>query len=542
MAAKSNSTPITAYAAEARGSVSEAQTDELRPVAISAFKNGLAFVLKQGSLRLDGGTGNISPVPQATLGTLWLGSSDGTIDEVIAGKSKVVKRRDIANMAELLMANVGKTLTLIDNRQKEYTGEIVGLTASSAVPTPLATDAIAIPKNIPDMLLMRSGGKLLALKLYAIESVVLPPDPILQVAGDPQELSALRFRVKGASGHANVSMGYLEHGFGWTPSYLVSLTDDHTAQITMQSVVVNDAEDVKDAEVFFVVGVPNFLYSNTMSPMALQSTLLDFMQSAGSMPRRDMYSNALRAQKAEVAMDAAASPVQLGMGGGDLSGAPEEDLFLYSRKGVTLARGERGMYNVFTAQVNYEHVYEWQVADRPKVDAYGNLQQSYQQNDDASQEVWHSIRLKDSTNFPWTSAPATVISNNKPLSQDTLPYTPKGANSNLRLTIATDVRVQSNENEVDRQIEAPRRNGYRYDVVTIEGKLHVKNYKTKEIKLRIAKAVRGEVLAQSDLGKSEKLGEGIAATNPMSQMKWEVSLKPGEERVVTYRYKVWVRS
>jgi hypothetical protein len=75
-----------------------------------------------------------------------------------------------------------------------------------------------------------------------------------QLGSRPSE----RFKIKGAAGHANLTMGYLEHGLGWTPSYLVSLQDDKTAQITMQAVLVNDAEDLKDTDFFFMAGVPNF--------------------------------------------------------------------------------------------------------------------------------------------------------------------------------------------------------------------------------------------------------------------------------------------
>jgi len=226
-----------------------------------------------------------------------------------------------------------------------------------------------------------------------------------------------------------------------------------------------------------------------------------------------------------------------------LQGASEEDLFMYTRKGVTLTKGERGMYNVFSAPVSYEHIYQWEVMDHPRVDAYGNVQNNYPNGTDNSEQnnIWHSIRLKNATNFPWTSAPATVISSMQPLAQDTLPYSPKGASSNLRLAIAADVRASTKELEVERIRDIQHRRGYNFDQVTVEGTLKVHNYKTKSIKLGIAKTTRGEVLSQTELGKSEKLGEAINADNPLSRLTWEVTLKPGEARTITYRYKVWVR-
>lgn len=122
-----------------------------------------------------------------------------------------------------------------------------------------------------------------------------------------------------------------------------------------------------------------------------------------------------------------------------------------------------------------------------------------------------------------------------------MPYTPKGASSNLKITIATDIRASHEEREVARQQEVTHRRGYNYDLVTVEGKLKVKNYKSKDVRLSIGKTLRGKTDFQSDEGKAVQLGEGIESDNPRSRLSWEMTLKPGEERVVSYRYKIWVR-
>ena len=134
------------------------------------------------------------------------------------------------------------------------------------------------------------------------------------------------------------------------------------------------------------------------------------------------------------------------------------------------------------------------------------------------------------------------MSGEKPVSQDTLPYTPKGASSTLKITVATDIRASHEEREVARQQEVTHRRGYNYDLVTIEGKLKLKNYKTREVRLSIGKTLRGKAESQSDHGQAVQLGEGIESDNPRSRLTWELTLKPGEERQVTCRYKIWVRA
>jgi hypothetical protein len=518
-----------------------------KTVAVAAFKNGLAFVLRQGEIPITAGTARLSPIPTATLGTLWIApvNPDAKIDEIVAYRYNTPIKRPIPSIGEILRANAGKTVT-ITYQMKEYTGEVVGL--KDAAPDPatvsIATDSRYAPQH-EDYMLLRTDKRLMAFPLSGISMANLPDDAILHQTVQTQS-QALRLKIKGGSAKEKLSMGYLEHGLGWTPSYLISLTDDTNAQITMQAVVTDDAEDLQNAQLFFVVGVPNFAYSNTLSPMSLQQSLVDFMKDAERDEDRKKsfgaFSNALGGQLAMLDK-AEAGPINLVNGVDEMSSAPEEDLFLYSRSDVTLVKGERATYNVFSGSVTYEHLYNWDVEDQPRVDAYGNVitQNQSPQDGNRADSIWHSIRLKNSTRFPWTSAPALVISGDKPVSQDTLTYTQKGAASTLRVTIATDIRASHEEREVARQQEPNHRRGYNYDLVTVEGKLKVKNYKSKQVHLAIGKTLRGKTEFQSDEGKTVQLGEGIESDNPKSRLSWEITLAPGQERVVTYRYRIWVR-
>jgi len=536
---------ILLFAAEPAGSPGPLP----KTVAIAAFKNGLAFVLRQGEISVSAGIARVAPIPEATLGTLWLtpGTPEARIDEVVAYRYNVPGERTIPSIGEILQANAGKAVT-INYQMKEYTGEVVGL--RDAEQDPKSPSPISNPGNPgsgfrENYLLLRVDKRLLAFPIGGISMASLPEDAVLhQQIERPSQ--ALRLRVKGGSQKEQLTMGYLEHGFGWTPSYLISLNDDKSAQITMQAVVTNDAEDIQDAELFFVVGVPNFAYANTLSPMSLQQSLVDFMKDAERDGERKKefgaLSNAVRGQYVAFDEVAGRSPVSLTSSVDEMSSAPEEDLFLYDRSDVSLAKGERASYNVFSGNVSYEHLYSWEVEDQPRVDAYGNLiTNPNPQDGNRADSVWHAIRIKNSTKFPWTSAPALVIAGAKPVSQDTLPYTPKNATSTLRITVATDIHASHEEREVGRQQDPSHRRGYNYDLVTVEGKLKVKNYKTKEVRLSIGKSLRGKAEFQSDQGEAVQLGEGIESDNPKSRLSWNMTLKPGEERVVTYRYKIWVR-
>ena len=114
----------------------ESPQDLPKTVAVAAFKNGLAFVVRQGEIHLQSGVGRITPIPNATLGTLWLapGESGASLDEVVAYHYNVAAQHNMLSLEEVLLANAGKTVTVTFNN-KDYTGEIVGLHDPDSNPT-----------------------------------------------------------------------------------------------------------------------------------------------------------------------------------------------------------------------------------------------------------------------------------------------------------------------------------------------------------------------------------------------------------------------
>jgi hypothetical protein len=221
-----------------------------------------------------------------------------------------------------------------------------------------------------------------------------------------------------------------------------------------------------------------------------------------------------------------------------LEGGYEEDLFLYNKQGVTLKKDERASYLVFSDRVEYKHVYEWEVPDLSSGD-----QSDYNDNNgnQTREQVWHSLRLTNSTQYPWTTAPAMAVRDSKPMAQDMITYTPKGGKVNLKLTVASDVKTDRQEYETDRQRDVSLY-GYSYDLVTVKGELIVKNNKTSAITLDIRKLITGEVLSASQDGKIKKLAEGISRrrANSSSIITWEVPVGAGAEAKLTYSYKIYV--
>jgi len=278
--------------------------------------------------------------------------------------------------------------------------------------------------------------------------------------------------------------------------------------------------------------------------LALGQALSQFIGSLeGGARRRDEYDRMANIMRQSVTFaeeaEGRVQPLDYGYAAiKGLPGASEEDLFLYNKKGINLKKGERAYYHIFSQLVDYKHIYEWNVPDTLNVDPRG-----YQQSGQAEkvpEQVWHSIKLTNSTDYPWTTAPALSISGWKPLAQDIINYTPRGTKTNLKLTVATDIKTNRHEYEIERQRDV-RLYRYSYDLVTVKGELYIKNAKTKDVTMEIKKKVTGEVIEVSHDGKIQKVAEGLRGVNYKSFISWEIPVKAGEEVEITYTYKVYIR-
>ena len=114
----------------------------------------------------------------------------------------------------------------------------------------------------------------------------------------------------------------------------------------------------------------------------------------------------------------------------------------------------------------------------------------------------------------------------------------------LRITKALDVQPDVLEEEVSRQVAALKATSYSrpYDLVSAKGTIQIVNYKSEAVKLKVSKSLVGEVGTVSNAGVVTKTSAGLRSVNPNSQIKWTVTLKPGEKVNLTYEFKVYVQT
>jgi hypothetical protein len=491
-------------------------TLETKIKTIAIFKNGLGFFIREGRVLPQNGWAITKWVPNSALGSLWISSlnKNTQIEEVIALKEEIKSENESSSLEELLKANIDKKVLIT------FGDKLIEGTVKSVLERPAESTKIA---------LIESRDGITAINLYSISKIDFPKN-ISTKSPIKEKAKRFKFKMSNPSDEAALNISYLQKGITWVPGYLIDIKDPAKAVFTMQAVLVNDIEDLENVEAFFVVGYPNFTYSNTLSPMALEENITQFISSLSTGGRRASdynMSNIVRQSvvsydeynRTESEMD---YPTEIK----GLSGEAEEDLFLYQKKEVSLRKGERAYYPIFSAKVDYKHLYEWDIPATMTTDPK------------TKEQVWHSIKINNSTNYPWTTAPAFVVSELKPIAQNNIDYTPKGSKANLKLTIATDVKTDRKESEIERKRNVELYN-HNYDLVTVKGDIYVKNYKNKDITMEIKKNLTGEVLEVSHDGKTKKIAEGLKGVNFNSIISWEIPVKAGEELNITYKYKVY---
>ncbi|HEY0373014.1 MAG TPA: hypothetical protein VGD79_13500 [Thermoanaerobaculia bacterium] len=469
------------------------------PVAEAiVFKNGLAFVTRQGPLAFHDGEARV-PAPDALLGTLWVAAGDRTIDAVRAFNETVGVDGAATSIGALIDANIGRIATLlVDDR--EYTGKL-----------------LAAPEAL---VLLDVDGKVYAFNRGSVKHLTFATLPVLRVS-TPTQRAALTIQARGADGAETATIRYLRSGLSWLPEYVVELLDDKRARVSMRATLVNDAEDLRNARVRFAVGYPNFAFAGVPSPLTLQQGLQEILSALARDPSgtRGRFDNSIASQMmvnvaTAAGNDAMVFPVP------PSTGESAEDLFFYEKDRLTVAKGQRVQLPILEQVVPLRHIYRWNAADG---------------------QVWHSISLTNNGSTPWTTASALVMANGKPLAQDMLAYTASGAPGEVKLTIATDVAVEHEEAEVERKPRATERSGYSYASVVVEGTLTIRNYKREAITVEVTKTIEGESTLREPAAEVTRLALQPNAINPSERLAWQVPVGAGGTAKVRYRYKVWVR-
>jgi len=505
---------------------------QLETKSVSVFKNNKAFFIKSGSVATKDNVYQLQgDIPRALFGTLWFQSINNTLKLVSSTEENVAQQTFPINHYQILKANINKTVSIylsptevvegmVESFSKEYDEE-----TKSYFP---ATFVILKIHKFSDVPITWQSIRIEDIKRIGF---LQKPEPMVK---SYEKKKVVNVEFTNGTSPQPLNLMYLEDGLGWSPNYLLELTSENKGILTLQAQVKNDAEDIKGADVSFVVGNANFKDANKLA------WLVDFLpQVEVQNYNRSVYDNTMTNKSAEAEAKAPSSE------GDGVEGEAAEDLFFYNLKNLTLLNGSRAQLELFRAEINFEHLYETRLNN---IDAYSieNYVQTTYATEDKSPKTFHSLKMTNQTKYPWTAGLCFVVNKekgtSKPISQDILSYTPIKGDNSLKLTESPDIMVSQTEKETSRKTAARKSKEMVYDLITVEAEIKIVNYKTKDVKMNVKRLLFGELSKSSvDWRHTEKLNY-IGYLNKSNEVIWETNVKAGEEKIIKYSYTLLVRA
>ncbi len=545
------------FVANAVGQESNSFSPEIKRVAV--FKNGYAFTYREGEAAASGNWIYTTKTPIGVLGTVWgYSTSSGVkVNQLLASEVTNSSTERVKDIAEILLANEGKRIRVVDsyNSTKTYEG-----TYEVVSPYRKFSDVlIAENRNRPPFelalvtIMLKTETGIMLLRADTVGRIeILDSQPIL-IKPRSEKQVRLGIKTEGAKDGQKITLGVaaLERGIRWIPAYRVEVKGDpiKEAKLELEANVINDLADLNNSEINFVVGVPHFLFQDTASPLSINTA---FAGVSSNIRRRDesVYSNAIRSQVASNyaadGVDSDASPTVLEEE--KTTSFSAEQLYLYQTNQLNLKKGERATMRLFSLTVPCTEVFEWTINDVNDAHArylnsnYSGQGQPITSLQDLTTKVWYALKLKNTTGMPWTTAPAISFREWKPLGQDMLKFTATGGEEVLRVTPATEVVGTHTLEEKERVRQQLRWNGsdYDFDLVTVEGTIKLRNVKKQPVELVLTRNLVGEVTSASDDGKITKDGLNLQSVNSNSVVKWNIQVPSGDKEL-KYTYNVYVR-
>ena len=574
------------------------------------FKDGYALIIKRGVATTDkSGEVYTDDVPDAAvLGSFWALPEQDRLISMLAGwkatKDSDDKQMPCTQPIEILQANKGKQAKIELHDKTMYNGIIqevlvdrtdapltpaqldlleLPVAAASARPAPVvaalasrrvsrlsaaATEGEHTLTTIAgsNFVLRTDGGDVL-LPVAQVRSILVPDmkTTLARTLTTSKKTKRLSLKFDGGAGKKQVvTIMYFRPGIRWIPTYRVVLNDSKdqkakkTAEVSLQAELLNEAEDLDDVPVDIVVGVPNFRFKGTPSPLSLEGTLRNALAQAAPdlmMNNSNSLSNAMYSQRSgEFRRDQAnANAAAEGVVAlpGELTAGGAQDLFVYNLPKITLGKSDRIAVPIFTTEVPYRDIYTWDVrVSKQDNEAAPSGSDSKSPLTLSKNEVWHQILLTNSTNLPWTTGAVMIMQGNQPLAQELLTYTPPKDEVRVPVTVSVDTRGSLTEKETARELNSIKWDNHTYARIDKQMNLDLCNNKNIDIEAEITLKLGGKATKASDdggivLGAFDAADwvnyNGHTAVNNSSTVTWKVKLKPGDNFEPTVNYSHYTR-
>ncbi len=419
----------------------------LKTTQVNVFKNGTYFILKEGTVYPKNAKVSLEIPSQPLLGTYWINTvKDVNISKITYKTDTIKKMMPAENITDIIYANKGKKVKISYKIGTETSHEASGLLQDYYK----ASNTLKIKTTDGKTMYMLSTY----INDFSVEDV--PADKM-------QEDSLVRTaKIEFSKNIDNtpLKLMYMQSGIQWIPSYNVKLISDKELQLEMKALVENNTEDINDADLTLTVGNPQFYYGLTVDPIAqMYQTNISTIYNAR--PKLSLDNNIVTQTNAYQAYNTNENnipPAPPTYAYDDYSnysteGEKTNDLYMYKIGKVSLSKDIKTSFQIFSYNIPYKDVYEVNISDVVNYSI-----NTYVGNDPEQKfEVFHSLKLTNTSANPFTTAPVFVMDENlQPLAQDQLKYTPVSSDVSIQLSRAPDVIVKNTEEEINKTDETKK--------------------------------------------------------------------------------------
>jgi hypothetical protein len=504
----------------ALAALSLASIDTVTPriTAVSMFKNGYSFVSRQTNIA-SSGEYIVETPPQAAHGTFWHLPSEG-IGILRTASTTILKPLDstVGTLDSLIDLNTGKQIAVDFVDLPSITGKLM--------------------RGIGDQLVIKTPEGVVFVSRMRIKRLTFQDEPTFSNA-TKVEKRVMKMEVEAKNPGTIKTVG-LERGLTWVPAYAIDISDPKKLKLVAKATIINELADVEDVDASFITGFPNVRFSHVVDALTNPTSMDQFLgmlvgQSFGGGGMGGAMTQNVAAGRTAEMFD------KDDFSGGFIppaTGEQLEDLFFYKLSHISLKKGDRAAYTLFSSEVPFQHLFTWDVVRQPY-----SYQMERDRNASQIQTVWHSLTFKNESGKPFTTAVASTFQKGQLLGQDLMHYTTPGTEAEVGITKALDIRADAIEEEVSRERAALRLpSSNTYDLITVQGTLTAKNNRSEVAKMRISLSYDGEHVAADGTPKVIKGTKGLGDLNAITALEWRPEVKSGDKLTLNYTYKMYVRT
>ncbi|MBI4645478.1 MAG: hypothetical protein HY738_02510 [Bacteroidia bacterium] len=183
---------------------------------VSVFKNGTGFFIKSGKVGAENGIYVLNSPPEALLGTIWVNTGNEKIKTIKKLSEKGGEKKEAKNLSELISANTGRRVRIIPQTGEGYEATIQKIENSSVI--------------------LKTKDKWIITDISEIKAIEFTEEPSLKY---DYETDKNKLGIEfGTSGTKNLDIMYLQKGISWIPEYLIELSDEKNAVLTLKATLI----------------------------------------------------------------------------------------------------------------------------------------------------------------------------------------------------------------------------------------------------------------------------------------------------------------